>query len=339
MHRVGFLLVGDFQIMSCAAVAAFDVANIFAGRRFYEVRTISERGGLARSSVGVAIETARLSGSYDTLLVAGPTAIAPSSQRVLTYLRREATKSRRVASICTGAFVLAEAGILDGRRATTHWLYTRELQDRYPNVRVVEDRIFTHDGRVWTSAGMTAGIDLALALVESDLGVDIARQVAKGLVMYLRRGGAQGQESALLSMAAQSDRIQTALSYARQNLRSELSVEELAAAAHLSVRQFSRAFRQETGQSPAKAVEALRAEVARVMLEEGSHSAEELANATGFGNRERMRRAFVRVFGRPPQELRRDGRDDLGAPDVVAQRARREPPRNVRMLRSSSRGH
>ena len=123
----------------------------------------------------------------------------------------------------------------------------RELQDRYPNVRVEEDRIFTHDGRVWTSAGMTAGIDLALALVESDLGVDIARQVAKGLVMYLRRGGAQGQESALLSMAAQSDRIQTALSYARQNLRSELSVEELAAAAHLSVRQFSRAFRQETG--------------------------------------------------------------------------------------------
>jgi len=312
MHRVGLVVVGDFQIMSCAAVAVFDIANIFAERNFYEVRTLSERGGIARSSVGVGIETARLSGSYDTLLVAGPTAIAPSSKRVLAYLRREAAKSRRVASICTGAFVLAEAGILDGRRATTHWLYTRELQARYPNVRVEEDRIFTHDGRVWTSAGMTAGIDLALALVESDLGVDIASQVAKGLVVYHRRGGAQGQESALLSMAAKSDRIQTALSYARQNLRSELSAEELAAAAHLSVRQFTRAFRQETGQSPAKAVEALRVEVARVMLEEGSHSVEELADATGFGNRERMRRAFIRAFGRAPQELRRDGRHDVG---------------------------
>lgn len=323
MHRVGFLVVGDFQIMSCAAVAAFDVANIFAGRRFYDVRTISEHGGIARSSVGVAIETARLSGSYDTLLVAGPTAIEPSSKRVLAYLRREGASSRRVASICTGAFVLAEAGILDGRRATTHWLYTRELQVRYPKVRVEGDRIFTHDGRVWTSAGMTAGIDLALALVESDLGVDIARQAAKGLVMYLRRGGAQAQESALLSMAAQSDRIQTALSYARQNLRSDLSVDELAAAAHLSARQFSRAFRQETGQSPAKAVEALRVEVARVMLEEGSHSVEEMADATGFRSRERMRRAFVRVLGRSPQELRRDGRDDGTGARVAALRTRR----------------
>jgi transcriptional regulator GlxA family with amidase domain len=310
MHRVGLVVVGDFQPMSCAAVAAFDLANTFAGKAFYEVRVISERGGIARSSVGVAIETARLSGAYDTLLVTGPTEIAPTSKRVLEYLRREAAKSRRVASICTGAFVLAEAGILDGRRATTHWLYTRELQDRYPSVRVEEDRIFTHDGRVWTSAGMTAGIDLALALIEADLGVDIARQVAKGLVVYHRRGGAQGQESALLSMGAKSDRIQTSLSFARQNLRSELSVEELAAAAHLSVRQFARAFRQETGQSPAKAVEALRVEVASVMLEEGSHSVEEVAQATGFGDRERMRRAFVRALGRTPQELRRDGRGE-----------------------------
>jgi len=155
MHRVGLVVAGDFQIMSCAAVAAFDVANIFAGKPFYKVRVISERGGVVRSSVGVGIETARLSGAYDTLLVAGPTAIAPASKGVLAYLRREAAQSRRVASICTGAFVLAEAGILDGRRATTHWLFTRELQARYPKVRVEEDRIFTHDGPVWTSAGMT----------------------------------------------------------------------------------------------------------------------------------------------------------------------------------------
>ena len=308
MHRVALVVVGDFQIMSCAAAAAFDIANYFAGRIFYKVRVLSESGGIARSSIGVAIATERLSGTCDTLLVAGPTAIAPSPKPVLTFLRREAGRSRRVASICTGAFILAEAGILDGRRATTHWLYARELQARYPRVRVEEDRIFTHDGRIWTSAGMTAGIDLALALVEDDLGSEIAKQVAKGLVVYHRRGGAQVQESALLSMAAKSDRIQTALSYARENLQSELSVEDLATAAHLSVRQFTRAFRQETGQSPAKAVEALRVEVARVMLEEGSHSVEEVADAAGFSDGERMRRAFVRAFGRTPQELRRQSR-------------------------------
>ena len=248
-----------------------------------------------------------------TVLVAGPTAISPSGKRVLAYLRREASKSRRVASICTGAFVLAEAGILEGHRATTHWLYTRELQARYPNVRVEEDRIFTHDGRVWTSAGMTAGIDLALALVESDLGADIARQAAKGLVMYLRRGGAQAQDLASLSMAAQSDRIQTALLYARQNLRSNLSVDELAAAAHLSVRQF--VARLPAGGGPVSrrggrsAARGGRARDARRRLpfrrrDGGGH---------WFGNRERMRRAFVRVFGRPPQELRRDGRENGSA--------------------------
>jgi transcriptional regulator GlxA family with amidase domain len=170
---------------------------------------------------------------------------------------------------------------------------------------VEEDRIFIKDGPVWTSAGMTAGIDLALAMVESDLGAELAREVARGLVVYHRRAGGQSQFSRLLALAPKSDPIQAALAHARENLRSRLAVATLAHVAHLSVRQFTRAFRVETGQSPAKAVESLRLEVARVMLEEGTHSIEEVAQETGFGDRERMRRAFVRAFGQPPRAIRR----------------------------------
>lgn len=305
MHRIGLVLVGGFQIMSSAAVAVFEIANILGGKQFYDVKVISEDGGNVRSSIGMVVETQPLSGVFDTLLVAGGIVIAPTRPRILALLRRAVSRSRRVASICTGAFVLAEAGILDGRRATTHWLHARELQARFPRVRVEEDRIFIKDGPVWTSAGMTAGIDLALAMVESDLGAEVAREVARGLVVYHRRGGGQSQFSTLLVLEPKSDPIQTALAHARQNLRSRLSVEELALAAHLSVRQFTRAFRAETGQTPARAVESLRLEVARVMLEEGTHSVEEVAEETGFGDRERMRRAFVRAFGRPPQVIRR----------------------------------
>jgi transcriptional regulator GlxA family with amidase domain len=171
-------------------------------------------------------------------------------------------------------------------------------------VRVEEDRIYIADGPIWTSAGMTAGIDLALAMVEADLGPELARQVAKALVVFHRRGGGQSQFSTLLELEPKSDRIQTALAYARQNLRARLSNEQLARVAHLSPRQFTRSFRAETGQSPARAVESLRIEAARVMLED-AHSIEDIAEATGFGDRERMRRAFVRNLGHPPQAIRR----------------------------------
>ena len=159
--------------------------------------------------------------------------------------------------------MLAQAGVLDARRATTHWLLARDLQSRFPKVKMEEDRIFIIDGSIWTSAGMTAGVDLALAMVEKDLGADIARMVAKKLVVYHRRAGGQSQYSALLELEPKSDRIQSALAYARRNLHTPLSVEQLADAAHLSPRQFSRAFRAETGQSPAKAVEHLRVEAAQ----------------------------------------------------------------------------
>jgi len=171
--------------------------------------------------------------------------------------------SRRIASICTGAFVLAEAGLLNGRRATTHWLLARELQNRFPEVTVEEDRIFIVDGPIWTSAGMTAGIDLALSMLEKDAGPELARAVARKLVIFHRRAGGQSQHSTLLELEPKSDRIQAALIYASKNLRSDLTVEQFAEAARLSPRQFSRSFRAKTGQSPAKAVEDLRVEAPR----------------------------------------------------------------------------
>jgi transcriptional regulator GlxA family with amidase domain len=227
---------------------------------------------------------------------------------LLVFLNDALAASRRTTSICTGAFVLAEAGILDGRHATTHWYHARNLQQRFPDTRIDEDRIFVADGSVWTSAGMTACIDLCLALIESDLGIAVSRAIAKKLVVYHRRTGGQSQFSAMLDLEPKSDRIQDALSYAKNHLREPLTVEQLADVAHLSPRQFSRAFRDETRQSPAKAIEALRVEAARAMLEAGRHSMEAVAAETGFIDTERMRRAFLRAFGQPPQAIKRAAR-------------------------------
>ena len=199
---------------------------------------------------------------------------------------------------------MAEAGLLDGRRATTHWAYAQELQQRFSKVKVEMDRIFVADGPIWTSAGMTAGIDLALGLVERDMGQDIARATARTMVVHHRRAGGQSQHSAMLELDAKSDRVQTALAYARKNLREPLTVEELAEAACLSPRQFGRVFKAETGQSPAKAIENLRLEAARFMLEQGRLPIEEIAREAGFGDRERMRRSFLRTFGQTPQAVR-----------------------------------
>jgi transcriptional regulator GlxA family with amidase domain len=309
MRRVAFLVVPGFQSMSFAALSVFELANLTASEPAYEIHILSEAGGPVRNSIGVAIETEPLSdAAFDTLIVGGGLSAETGTPGLHAFLRDGLTRSRRIAAICTGAFVLAEAGLLDGRRSTTHWAAAHHLTARYPKTIVEEDRIFIIDGPVWTSAGMTAGIDLALAMVEKDLGAEVARFVAKKLVVYHRRAGGQSQFSALLELAPKSDRIQEALAYARRNLRAPLSVEQLAEAAHLSPRQFSRAFRAETGQSPAKAVENLRVEAARLMLEQSRHSLDVVANETGFADRERMRRAFMRAFGQPPQAIRRMAR-------------------------------
>jgi transcriptional regulator GlxA family with amidase domain len=285
------------------------MANRTSGKPLYDVRLLSESGGPIQMSMGVRIETEAFDEpDFDTLIVGGATEIEEASPKLLAFVRKSLDMSRRVTAPCTGAFTLAQAGILDGRRATTHWAYARELQARFPRIRVEEDRIFIVDGPVWTSAGMSAGIDLALAMVEKDLGIEIARSVAKKMVVYHRRAGGQSQFSALLELEPKSDRIQSALVYARRNLHTPLSVEQLAEAAHLSPRQFSRAFRAETGQSPAKAVENLRVEAARLLMEQGQLPIDVVARESGFADRERMRRAFLRAFGQPPQVIRRNAR-------------------------------
>jgi transcriptional regulator GlxA family with amidase domain len=305
MLRVGLILPAGFHVMSYAAIATFDTANFISGEPFYDISILSEHGGPVPNSFGMLTETEPLDiKPFDTLLVGGGVAFTSPTPKLLAFLREAVTDGRRVASISIGAFILAEAGILDGRRATTHWACAQELERRFPKVRVEMDRIFIADGKVWTSAGMTAAIDMALVLVERDMGRDIARATAKMMIVHHRRAGGQSQHSAMLELDAKSDRVQDALTFARNNLRQPLTVEQLAEEARLSARQFTRVFRAETGQSPARAVENLRLEAARYMLEQGRLQVEEIAQETGFGDRERMRRSFLRAFGQTPQAIR-----------------------------------
>jgi len=316
MQRIGYIVVPDFQVMVFAGISVFEFANqTGAGGPHYDIHLLSEHGGPVRSSLGYSVMTEPLDDShFDTIVVSSVIGVAPAGPAVTGFLQKSMRSARRVASMCTGAFALAQAGILDDRRATTHWAYARALQASYPKVKVEEDRIFIIDGMVWTSAGMSAGMDLALAMVEKDLGPEIARLVAKKLVVFHRRAGGQLQHSALLELDAKTDRIQSALVYAKNNLHTALTVDQLADAANLSPRQFSRAFRAETGQSPAKAVENLRVEAARLMMEQGRHAIDVVARETGFADRERMRRAFLRAFGQPPQVIRRNSRAQIESP-------------------------
>lgn len=315
MKRIAILIFPGFQILDLAAISAFELANGCLQQPFYEVELLSENGGLVESSSGVQIASSRLDSAkkFDTVVMAGSLWIGPTSEALCRFLQDRQDSARRIASICTGAFGLAEAGLLDGRLVTTHWAFADELKKRHPLVKLQPDRIFIRDGFVWTSAGMTAGIDLMLALVEDDLGVEVARMVARKLVVYHRRTGGQSQFSALLELQPKSDRIQQTLVHARANLRDALSVEDLAEIAHLSPRQFSRAFKSETGQSPAHAVESLRVEAARVMIDAGSLALGVIAKETGFGDPERMRRAFLRSLGHPPQRMRRMARQGAAA--------------------------
>lgn len=308
MHKVGFVLTLGYSPMGFAVITAFEIANMMSPEPVYDIHLLSETGGALRTSVGFEVVTEAFTETrYDILLFGA--SMEEATPATIEFVRRAAPFARRIAAACIGTFLLAEAGLLDGHRATTHWMYARELKQRYPNIQVEEDRIFVCDGQYWTSAGMTAAIDLALALIESDLGAGITRSIARKLVLYHRRAGGQSQFSSLLELEPKTDRIQKVLTYARRNLDSRLSIEELATVAHLSPRQFSRSFQAETGQSPARAVEYLRLESARAMLEDSSSSLDEVARQTGFGDRERMRRAFMRTFGQPPQVIRRQARD------------------------------
>ncbi len=311
-RSIGIVVFPEFQLLDAAGpIAVFEAAGRETAPPAYRLRVMAREAGPVTSSSGAQlVAEAFADGPLDTLLVAGGWGTRQSSAcaATLDYIRRAARQARRVASVCSGAFVLAAAGLLDGRRATTHWARAAEFARAYPKVRVEPDRIFIRDGAVWTSAGITAGIDLALALVADDLGEPAAKRAAQHLVVYHRRPGGQSQFSALIEADRAGSRFSPVLSWARERLGERLPVERLAERAAMSPRHFARAFAAETGMTPAKAIERLRLEAARERVESGGEPIEGVAVRTGFGDPERMRRAFLRAFGQPPQALRRAAR-------------------------------
>lgn len=310
-RSIGLLLFPDFQLLDAAGpISAFEIAGRLAPEAYRLLPQALVPGQVASSS-GVALYAGALSEEpLNTLLVAGGngTRTAARCPETLAWLRAAADRARRVASVCTGAYLLAAAGLLDGRRATTHWLRSGDFARRFPQVCLEPDRIFVRDGKVWTAAGISAGIDLALALIGDDLGEAVARHTAQQLVVYHRRPGGQSQFSALVEMGGQSGRFAGLLDWMRARLAEPLGVERLAGQAAMSPRHFARAFLAETGMTPAKAVERLRLEVARERVEDSSEPLDRVAAVVGFGDQERMRRAFIRTFGQPPQALRRTAR-------------------------------
>ncbi|MEZ5961923.1 MAG: GlxA family transcriptional regulator [Hyphomonadaceae bacterium] len=302
------VLFPGFQIIDAAGpIGAFEIASRHAPGA-YAIRTASSGGGLVPSSSGVPMPAEELGGraKVDTFLVVGGNGTAEAMRDValLRAIKAAPSRARRVASVCSGAFLLAQAGLLEGKRATTHWRRAPQLAQLFPNVRVEADCIHIKDGAVWTSAGVTAGIDLALAMIAEDLGEDIAAKVAREMVVYAKRPGGQAQHSALLELDAGAVKFAQLNTWMREHLGEDLSVERLAAEAAMSPRNFARAYAAETGVTPAKAVERLRAEAARTALAQGG-AIQEIARRTGFGDPERMRRAFVRLYGAPPAAMRR----------------------------------
>jgi len=308
MHRIGLIISDNFQMLALSTLTVFEFANIVAGENFYQTVVYSEHGGAVRSSSGIGIDSAPLSADLqmDTWLLAAVLMPPeqPATPGIIAFLQTSARQARRVAGICTGAFVLAQAGLLESRRATTHWAHAPSMKRLHPAIQLEDDRIFIIDEAIWTSAGLTAGLDMALGMVEKDLGADVARSVAHRLVMNQRRSGGQTQHSEMLALAPRSDRLQSALEYARKNLRKPLTVDDLADAVHLSTRQLTRLFRAETGKSPAKAIEGLRLEAARLMIEQSRLTLDAIARESGFRDRRHMREVFIRGYGVPPQALR-----------------------------------
>ncbi|HSH71657.1 MAG TPA: GlxA family transcriptional regulator [Methylophilaceae bacterium] len=279
----------------------------------YDRHTISLEGGLIKSAEGVALDTAHLSDyrevEIDTILVPGSPHIVDvlnSSASLAQWLKEKHKEVRRIASVCSGAFLLAQAGLLDGKKAATHWAMLDMLQERHPAIEVDRDAIFVQEGSIWTSAGVTAGIDLALALVEEDCGRDIAMKVARELVVYMKRPGGQSQFSELLQSQSTDVSFDQLHAWIANNLKvNDLSIEVLSARTNMSPRNFARVYKQKTGKTPAKAVEIFRLEAARRLLEDSSKSISEIASQCGFGDEERMRITFHRNLTVSPSDYRK----------------------------------
>lgn len=279
----------------------------------YEVVMASKHGGLITSDTGIPMGTVSLrdaaATAIDTLLVAGGDGVfdAISDGALVEWLRDQAPRVRRIGSTCMGTFLIAAAGLLLGRRAATHWRWCEELQKRHPEVTVEHDSIFVRDGPIWSSAGVTAGIDLALAMVEEDYGRRLALQVARNLVVYLKRPGGQSQFSSALAAQTIDDTgtFTTLHTWLSENLDGDLRVERLADFAGMSPRNFARLYVTRVGMTPAKAVETMRVEAAKRLLEESNKTVATIATDCGFGDIERMRRAFLRHTGTAPLQYRR----------------------------------
>ncbi|MFJ8792597.1 GlxA family transcriptional regulator [Streptomyces sp. NPDC102462] len=275
----------------------------------YRIRTASLDGAAVRTSSGLTLVPDHSLGEVPdphTLLVPGGAGTRPSDPRLIAWLAARGPRAERLVSVCTGAILLAEAGLLDGRRVTTHWAYCERLARDHPAVRVEPDPVYVRDGPVATSAGVTAGIDLALALVEEDLGRDVALTVARHLVVFLRRPGNQAQFSAqLAAQTARREPLREVQRWITEHPADDLGVEALAARAALSPRHFARAFHTETGMTPGRYVDRVRLEHARRLLEDTGDGIEEISRASGYGTPEAMRRAFTRALGAPPAEYRR----------------------------------
>ncbi|MGW0495442.1 GlxA family transcriptional regulator [Streptomyces sp. NPDC003007] len=288
--------------------------EVFAGAELlspgaYRIRTASVDGGPVRTTSGLTLVpdgSLATSPDPDILLVPGGTGGLRPDPRLVDWVREHGPRAARLMSVCTGAAVLAEAGLLDGRRATTHWAYCERIARAHPAVEIDPDPVYVRDGNIATSAGVTAGIDLALALVEEDLGRDIALTIARHLVVFLRRPGNQAQFSAqLAAQTAQREPLREVQRWISDHPDADLSVETLAVRARLSPRHFARAFRAETGMTPGRYVDRVRLEHARRLLEDTTGGIEEIARGSGYGTPEGMRRAFVRTLGTPPAEYRR----------------------------------
>lgn len=306
---VGIFVYPDFQLLDAAGpLTAFEIASRECPGA-YRSAVVSLEGGPIMSSVGVAVDTAAAGSAiqFDTLVVVGGEGClqAMQHQASIDYLRGSQAKVRRLCSVCSGAFVLASTGMLDERRVTTHWHRADHFRTLFPAVRLEADRIYVRDGDIWTSAGVSAGIDLSLALIADDLGETAARRVAQEMVVYYRRPGGQSQFSAMAELGGDATVFSPLLEWMRANLTERLTVNQLAQHAGMSPRNFSRRFTDAIGASPAKAVARLRLESAKERVESSREPIEAIAASTGYKDPERMRRAFVRAFGQPPQVIRR----------------------------------
>lgn len=277
----------------------------------YTVEIIGLKKGAFLTSSGLRLHAdfgiSEVGAGLDTLMIAGGVGVAKyrSHRSLLTWIQKQADQVRRLASICTGAFLMAEAGLLQGRRATTHWNHCADFARDFPEIELEPDTIFVRQGSIYTSGGVTAGMDLALALVEEDFGREVALAVARELVMFLKRPGGQAQFSAQLSVQlAEHEPLRDLQTYIQEHPAEDLSVERLAHRVGMSPRNFARVFTQEVGQTPARFVAAVRVETARRLLEESHESLEAICELSGLGTPESMRRAFLRTLGVPPGQYR-----------------------------------